>query len=320
MNEQFKKIGKIILIVFGVFVGLVIIVQFFFQNGPTPFALNHDEGMMESVGLSDSLGGIVSQKASVPRTMMDVASEEVNDSSVTIDKKIKKNGSLSLYVKDVEESIAEIKDITNKLQGEIINSNVSKRVSGEKYGYVTVKVPVKSFETAMSSYKKVATEVENERSNATDVTEQYVDLEAQLKNLRAEEDQYLKILDRAETVEDILNVTNYLSRVRSQIERIEGQLKYMDRQVDMSTINISLSTDADFEVWGLRWRPLIVAKRAVKDLLSGLAGYVDSVITFVIKLPLLIIWLVTITLIVWVVWKVGRWVYRKMFKKNNIEM
>jgi len=317
MNEQFKKIGKIVLIVFGVLVGFVIIAQFFFQNTPTPFTSNFGGvGMMEDVSLSDSFSGITSQKVAAPRAAME-ADWDDGEMYEEEDKKIKKNGSLSLYVKNVEESVTSIKEVANSLKGEVVSSNISKQVSGEKYGYVTIKVPVSSFETAMSNIKDIATEVENESSDATDVTEQYVDLEAQLKNLRAEEIQYLKIMDRAETVEEILQVSSYLSGVRNRIERIEGQLKYLDRQVAMSTINISLSTDADFEVWGIRWRPLIVAKRAVKDLISGLAGYADSAIAFIIKIPLLIIWLATITIIAFIGWRIVRWIYRKFFRGRN---
>lgn len=315
MNEQIKKIGLIILFIFLGLISLVIVSQLLFRSTVSNIGENFKS---DSLATSFSGGFAEKQRTASPSMVMEADFEAVDESKAATDKKIKKNGSLRIYVKEIEDSVNKIKDLTYGFEGEVIRSDLTKNLSGERSAYVTIKVPVASFEAAMGSIKDIATEVENESVDATDVTAEYVDLESQLRNLRAEESQYLKILDKAETVEEILNVTNYLSRVRGQIERIEGQLKYMDRQVDMSTININLSTDADFEVWGLRWRPLIVAKRAVKDLLSGLAGYADSAITFIIKLPLIVIWIITITLMVWIVWKIGGWVYKKMFKKKNL--
>ncbi|MDD4332569.1 MAG: DUF4349 domain-containing protein [Patescibacteria group bacterium] len=323
MNEQTKKIGKIILIIAGAVIVLVIVAQILSKNTPIPMTANYEGGaMIDSLGFGESFGGVVSQKATAPSIARDSVMEEsvaTNNQGNLADKKIEKNGQLSLYVKNIEESITGIKEAAGNLKGEVISSNVSKNVSGEKYGYITIKVPVASFEQAMGEIKKLATEVENESSNATDVTEQYVDLEARLKNLKAEEEQYIKILSKAATVVDILKVTNYLSNVRGQIEAIEGQIKYLDRQVDMSTITVNLSSDADFEVWGIRWRPLVVAKQAVKNMLSGLANYANAIISFIIVLPVIIVWLATIALIIWLGWKILRWIYLKLFAPKNIK-
>lgn len=322
MNEQIKKIGKIILFVFAALIVLAIVAQIFFKSTPVPMFTNYGGvATMESAGLGESFGGVVSQKAIAPGVAMDIASDEsrtASDSSVSADKKIKKNGSLNLYVKNVEESINGVKTVANNLKGLVLNSNISKTSSGSKYGYITIKVPVSSFEQAMSDLKKLAVEVENENTEATDVTEEYTDLESQLKNLKAEEAQYLQIMNRAQTVEEILNVSSRLSDVRGRIEYTQGRINYLGRQVDMSTINVTLSTDADFEVWGIRWRPLIVAKNAVKNLLTGLANYADAMIKLIIALPVVIIWFATVALIIWAGWKILRWIYSKFIKDKKV--
>ena len=71
--------------------------------------------------------------------------------------------------------------------------------------------------------RKLGLRVENEKIAAEDVTRQYVDQDASIRNLRAEEAQYLTILKRATTVKDMLAVTENLSEVRGQIEQQQAE-------------------------------------------------------------------------------------------------
>nr|HQP92279.1 DUF4349 domain-containing protein [Candidatus Omnitrophota bacterium] len=75
--------------------------------------------------------------------------------------------------------------------------------------------------------------------SAEDVTEQYVDLEARLKNLKLVRDRLTKIMnERARDVKDILSIESELSRVGGDIESMEGRIKYLDRQVALSSISV----------------------------------------------------------------------------------
>jgi hypothetical protein len=91
----------------------------------------------------------------------------------------------------------------------------------------------------MAELRKLG-EVESENVTGEDVTEQYVDLQARLNNFKVVRDRLLKILDeRAREVKDILEVERELARVGGEIESIEGRMKYLDRQVDLSTVTIN---------------------------------------------------------------------------------
>ena len=83
----------------------------------------------------------------------------------------------------------------------------------------------------------------------------------------------------------------------------------------MSSITVSLTEEADVQLFGIRWRPLFVLKQAVRDLLSDLSGYADSMIRLVFFLPTMILWLATLVAMLWLARKVYRWVKHKFFSK-----
>lgn len=228
-------------------------------------------------------------------------------------RKVIKTGSLSLLVKKAEDVAGQIRELAARLGGFIADSRIYEVSANVKSGSVVIRVPADRFDEALDGVKKLAVKVERENVSASDVTEQFIDLEAQLKNLRAEEAQYLEIMKRAYTIEDTLKVSERLSSVRGRIEQIQGQLQYLSRQIDMATITVSLTAEADLEVFGLRWRPLFVVKQALRDMLSGLTSYTDALIRFVFRLPVILLWLATILVILFGVWKLGRRIWLRFF-------
>ena len=106
---------------------------------------------------------------------------------------------------------------------------------------ITVKVPEKSFFDALNEIRKVG-KVLKEDVNARDVTEQYIDLDARLRNLRAEEAWLLNVVNKAKNVQDLIMIEKELWRVRGEIERIEAQLKNLQRIVEYSSITISIKS------------------------------------------------------------------------------
>jgi len=232
-------------------------------------------------------------------------------------RKIIRNGSLSLLVKNAEEVAGKIQDLAKRLQGFVQDSRIYEVSAGTKNGAVTIRIPSDKFDEAMGEIKKMAVKVEDERSNTSDVTERFVDLQAQLKNLAAEEEQLLKIMDQSRNVTETLNVAQHLSRVRGQIEQMQGQLQYLSRQVDMSTITVSLTAEADIEIFGITWRPLFVIKQAFRDMLTGLTGYINVMIAFIFRLPVILLWLATILVVLIIGWRVLRKIWRKFFASTS---
>ena len=240
-------------------------------------------------------------------------------------RKVIRNGSLSLLVKEAESVAKKIHSIATQYKGFVSQSRVYEVSDGVKSGNVTIRIPAADFYKALGEIKALAIKVENEQVDADDVTEQYIDLQAQLRNLQAEEQQYLEIMKSAKTVEETLQVSERLASVRGRIEQIQGQLQYLERQVDMSTISIYLTAEADVEVFGVRWRPLYELKRAFRDMIEGLTNYADSMFRFILSLPVIILWVVTIGVIVIIAFRILRWFarrflsFRHFFQKNDVK-
>ncbi len=231
------------------------------------------------------------------------------------DRKIVKNGSLSLLVKKVEDAVGAVVNITEGAEGFVQSSNVYEGVSGAKSGSITIRVPFLYFDDTVAELKEIAIEVQRESSNARDVTEQFIDLEARLKNLRAEENQYQEIMKRAVTIENTLSVASRLYDARGRIEQVEGQLKYLSDETDMSLVTISLTEEADARVFGFRWRPLVSAKLALYSMLGALASSFDVILALVIYIPVVALWFAIAFVIIMAGARITNIIKRRYFDK-----
>jgi hypothetical protein len=307
MNEQIKKwlkIGGIVLVVFFAW-GLWSII---IGVGKSEKMID-DSGMMSNFG-GGMLEGVRTELSTQSTKEMAVAPMDVSeDDSFAMpenlensqDKRVIKDGNLSLKVKKTEEAADQIADIAKNKNGEVFSTSFYERVKGSKSGMIIVKVPVKDFEGTMEEIKKVATQIISENTSGQDVTEQYVDLQAQLKNKQAEEQTFVGLLDRSGKLDDVLAVTREISRVRGEIERLQGKIKYLQSQTDMATITVSLSEDVEVAPVGSGWRPGQVFKQAVSDLVKSAQGFVDNLIRFlIIGLPSIVVFLI----ILWTAWLV----------------
>ena len=123
---------------------------------------------------------------------------------------------------------------------------------------VTVRIPADHFEEARSQVRAIAKSVEQDIIEARDVTREYVDQEAALRNARAEEQQYLLILKRAASVKDVLEVSSKLAEVRAHIDRASNRptlTSFPSRDVSASQLTSPQWLMA--QVFGIRWRPLL---------------------------------------------------------------
>lgn len=295
-------------------------------RGTLGYGASESDGFMGMPGVAvesydasyNSRGGVMmaySKGVATPSVspMPPIYDTPASSATVPADKKIIRNGSLNLLVKGAETASSEISKIAEANDGFVENSNIYEVSEGVKSGSISIRVPSKNFNTVMEAIKAIAVKVTNENVSSNDVTAQYVDLEAQVKNYRAEEKQYQEIMARAVKIEDILNVASRLADVRGRIERTEGQLNYLSRQVDMSTINVSLTAEPEVKVFGIVWRPLTVLKQAFKSMLTELTGFIDWLIRFIFMIPVYILRIAVIAIVICVLWKIILIVKRKMF-------
>jgi hypothetical protein len=179
------------------------------------------------------------------------------------DRKIIRTGHLTLEVEDILNAMDGITRLAGELDGYVVSSRKYEQ-KDELFGWISIRVPAERFHEAFDRLRQLATDVPEESTESRDVTEEYTDLEAQLRNLEATEAQYLAILEKAVTVEDILAVQRELSNVRREIERIKGHMQYLERTSDMALIEVNLKETKAIGQTG--WDILKTFKAAVHGL------------------------------------------------------
>lgn len=276
------------------------------------------------MGLSQGGGGGVALRGYVTDSRASATASLGSDESVVsaaestqpiTDRKIIRNGSLNLLVNDVDQSTQTITSIATAAGGFV--EKATQTNTGGHSASITVRVPAQKLDQAMADVKRLATIVDNESVEVRDVTREYIDVDAHLRNARAEEAQYLQILKRATTIKDTLDVTAKLGDVRGRIEQLQGEMNYLSSQIAMSTLEISLHAEADAEVAGIHWRPLRQAKVALSEMLSGLADWANSVIAFIINLPLILVWLFSILVLLVIAVRIIVFAWKRLVPKIN---
>jgi len=202
------------------------------------------------------------------------------------ERRIVLNVNMSLVVKDIQESLDKIAAIAGKYDGFVVSSSRQGQ-DGSSRGHITIRVASQQTDKALGELRALASRVESESSNAQDVTEEFIDLEARLKNLQATEEQFLAILQKATTVEDILKVQKELSNVRGEIERVKGRLQFLERTTTTSLISVELRPLASPEpLVRQSWSALETAKEALRGLSETAQGMASLLIWVVIFAPL----------------------------------
>ena len=128
-------------------------------------------------------------------------------------------GRMSVVVDDVADAVTRISNLSTELGGWVVGSNRVSRHSG----YVSIRVPAESLDDALNRIEALALEVDSRELNSQDVTDEYVDLESRLGSLRATRDRLLAFIERAETVEEALQVEREISALNERIEGMQGR-------------------------------------------------------------------------------------------------
>jgi hypothetical protein len=200
------------------------------------------------------------------------------------DRKMVRTTEMDVIVKSPTETAAKIRQLTELVGGFLVTSEINGEQDAGSAS-LTIRIPGSRFEETAQAIRKLVVRVESEKVNAEDVTRQYVDEEAGLRNLRAQETQYLGILHQAKTVKDTLEVSEKLNAVRGQIERQQAEHETLSKQVETVAITVSLRAEADAQVFGLHWRPLYQLKLSAREGLDGLGSYAAAMVSFCFYLP-----------------------------------
>jgi hypothetical protein len=225
---------------------------------------------------------------------------------------------LRLIVKDTQVSLQTVQSLADEMGGYVASSRTW-HTEEQLSASLTLRVPADQLNTALEKLRTLALEVDSESITGEDVTQEYVDLEARLRNEEAYEKELLALLtetrERTSDAEDILAVYERLTEVRGRIEQIKGRMQYLENMSAMATITVELIPSELMQpITVAGWHPTGTARSAIRALVNALQFFVDAVIWIVLfGLPVLIV--IAVPFIV--LWYIIRWLRRRKRKSTE---
>lgn len=195
-----------------------------------------------------------------------------------IPEKIKKTATISLTVDNYREARLLIEKIVKAGNGYIAGESEQNNTYNISNTMV-IRVRNPDFEKMVTNISAIPSHVNSKNIYTEDVTAEFVDITARLKSKKEVEKRYIELLQKAVKVSDILEVEEQLSTIREEIEAKEGQLKYLNDQVDYSTINLSFHQDFEYtpsERPGFFGRVGTAFGNGWNDFLSFLVGIIHA--------------------------------------------
>ena len=228
---------------------------------------------------------VTNDSARVSKEDAAFASSSSANSLLTIQRQIISQGSMSVEVPDVATASARVRAIAEGVGG-FVEQLSSSGLDQFQQSTLTVRVPQDEFFSVFEQIKALG-KVQNENTGSEDVAERFIDLEARLKSAQREEASLLSLLDRANQVSEILVIERELSRVRTELEQVQGQLNFLERRVDLATITVFLTppqrddAQAPSGFLSVETPDVGGSVNSIKALVSQVNGEIDQVFTTV---------------------------------------
>ncbi|MCB9162154.1 MAG: DUF4349 domain-containing protein [Caldilineaceae bacterium] len=172
---------------------------------------------------------------------------------------------------------------------------------------MTLRVPAAALDDVLAKLAALAVDVTSQSLTREDVTDQYTDLNAQLRNLEATEDELRTLLGEVRAkpgakAEDILVVHRNLTEIRGQIEQVQGRKNMLDNLISLATIHLSLTPDvAEQPIVEARWRPGVTVSAALRALVGALQSLGNLAIWLALYVvPILALVLLPVIALIWI--------------------
>jgi hypothetical protein len=208
--------------------------------------------------------------------------------AASTDRLVIKNADLTIVVDDPDAAAQVIGQLAESAGGYVVSSNLyrTRTKSGIEVpqASITLRVPAEQLDEVLANIKKQATqETLSEAITSQDVTSEYTDLQSRLRNAQAAETELTRILEAADSTEDVLAVYAQIKAVREEIELLTGQIQYYEQSAAFSLIKVSLLAEESLqplEIGG--WKPQGVARDAIQALIYTMQFLASAAIWFVL--------------------------------------
>ena len=220
-----------------------------------------------------------------------------------------RNANISVVVRDAADALHQVTALVDAKGGYVAESKQWKEREQVRAS-ATMRVPAAQLAPTLAAIRGLAIRVETENVTAQDVSQEYSDLGAQIRNLQATETELRELLktvrERTQKASEIMEVYSEITKVRGEIETAQGRVLYLSQMTSLSTITLELVPDVlAAPVVEPGWQPVATIKSASRTLLNSLKGVADVLIWVVLYvLPLGLIF-AALALMVRAVW---RWI------------
>lgn len=245
-----------------------------------------------------------------------VSTNSTVSQTAQVNRKLIRTFEVNIETKEFDDVLSGIQAKVQELGGYIEQSSLDGGSAYyshyNRYSDMTVRVPSDKLDSFIANVKETAN-VTYISESTEDITLRYVDTESRKIALETERDRLLELLEKAQTVEDIITIESRLSEVRYELESYASQLRTYDNQVDYSTVHISIrEVDRETKV-----EPKTFWEEVTEEFGDSLydmgRGFRNFAIWFLGSSPYLVIWAVVIAGAVLVLRAVGK---KKRIKKT----
>jgi len=163
-----------------------------------------------------------------------------------VDRKIVYTAQLDLVVKNLDAAEKQADELLSAGGGRLISSESRGDAGSKRTASFRLEVPVAKFRAFVSGLRQLGVP-ERDKVESSDLTAEYVDIQARVKNMKAEEDNLIKLLaERARSVEESLAIRRQIQPLREQIEVAEGRQKFIEGRAALSTVMLNLREEANY--------------------------------------------------------------------------
>lgn len=155
-----------------------------------------------------------------------------------VDRKIIKEGEISFETANINETKTLITKTVQELNGYISKDNVND-YSDKLEHRLVIRVPSDRFDLLLKTISESADKLDSKNVDVLDVTEEYIDIDARIKTKKELEDRYKELLKQARKVDEILTIEKEIGQLRTEIESVEGQMKYLKDRISFSTLTVT---------------------------------------------------------------------------------
>ncbi len=204
-------------------------------------------GLLDSSSSTENFTSKSSAKNQADQDLDQVESNKATRAKQnTLNRKIIYNTKIGLVVKDYQAFETDLPQLVNSFGGFVASNKTKRRYNNSQSGTWIVRLPVSEYTNFLAGVTSLGF-AESRSENAQDVTEEFVDVQARVKNKKQLEARILKMLEeRNGKLTDVLEIERELSRVREEVERMEGRLRFLKDRTSLATVTISCREEKEY--------------------------------------------------------------------------